>query len=242
MLEMAFLRAWISTIFRGSMPSDHQGARTFRTPFVVQRIQVERLTVSVAAFIVTVDLVALRGKMTDVAGREWQRSFVPRQNIVIPAKQRLSFCLATQSKQLLQRMWQMKPFNAQPESAVNWSPFSLVMPAYFIFWWLTTVLLDCFAWPPKLKFQNSRFRVEPSFLWSQDFETCVKFAESHHFSRTSLHAHPYQWSEITQITIIVQRNRRIHSQGFTGSFNAHWPEWPRITDPISEWGAGLRKN
>ena len=43
----------------------------------VQRIQVERLMVSVAAFVATVDLIALRGKMTDVARREWQRSIVP---------------------------------------------------------------------------------------------------------------------------------------------------------------------
>ena len=48
-------------------------------------IHFERLTGSVVAFVVTVDLIALRGKMTDVARREWQRSFVPRQNIVIPA-------------------------------------------------------------------------------------------------------------------------------------------------------------
>ena len=52
---------------------------------IVQRIQVERLTVSVVAFVVTVDLIALRGKMTDVARRECQSFFVPRQNFVIPA-------------------------------------------------------------------------------------------------------------------------------------------------------------
>ena len=36
----------------------------------VQRIQVKRLTVSVVAFVVTVDLIALRGKMTNVARQE----------------------------------------------------------------------------------------------------------------------------------------------------------------------------
>ena len=37
---------------------------------MVQRIQVEHLTVSVVVFVVTVELIALRGKMADVAGRE----------------------------------------------------------------------------------------------------------------------------------------------------------------------------
>ena len=36
----------------------------------IQRIQVERLTVSVVVFVVMVDLIALRGKITDVARRE----------------------------------------------------------------------------------------------------------------------------------------------------------------------------
>ena len=36
----------------------------------IQRIQVECLTVSVVAFVVTVELIALRGKMTDVARQE----------------------------------------------------------------------------------------------------------------------------------------------------------------------------
>ena len=36
----------------------------------LQRIQVERLTVSVVAFVVTVELITLQGKMTDVAMRE----------------------------------------------------------------------------------------------------------------------------------------------------------------------------
>ena len=36
----------------------------------LQRIQVECLTVSVFAFVVTVELIALRGKMTDVARQE----------------------------------------------------------------------------------------------------------------------------------------------------------------------------
>ena len=58
----------------------------------LQGIQVERLTVSVVAFVVTVQLIALQGKMTDVARRECQRSawenhnvLFPRQNVVIPA-------------------------------------------------------------------------------------------------------------------------------------------------------------
>ena len=37
---------------------------------ILQRIQVECLTVSVVAFVVTVELIALRGKMTDVAWQE----------------------------------------------------------------------------------------------------------------------------------------------------------------------------
>ena len=44
----------------------------------LQQIQVERLTVSVVAFIVTVDLIALRGIITDVAKRE-------QYNVVITA-------------------------------------------------------------------------------------------------------------------------------------------------------------
>ena len=36
----------------------------------LQRIQVECLTASVVVFVVTVELIALRGKMTDVAGQE----------------------------------------------------------------------------------------------------------------------------------------------------------------------------
>ena len=36
----------------------------------LQLIQVECFTVSVVAFVVTVDLIALQGKMTDVARRE----------------------------------------------------------------------------------------------------------------------------------------------------------------------------
>ena len=36
----------------------------------IQRIQVECLMVSVVAFVVTVELIALRGKMTDVARQE----------------------------------------------------------------------------------------------------------------------------------------------------------------------------
>ena len=36
----------------------------------IQWIQVERLTASVVAFVVTVELIALRGKMTDVARQE----------------------------------------------------------------------------------------------------------------------------------------------------------------------------
>ena len=36
----------------------------------LQRIQVEHLMASVVAFIVTVELIALRGKMTDVARQE----------------------------------------------------------------------------------------------------------------------------------------------------------------------------
>ena len=58
----------------------------------LHRIQVERLTASVVAFIVTVELIALHGKMTDVAWRECQRSawenhnvLFPRQNVVIAA-------------------------------------------------------------------------------------------------------------------------------------------------------------
>ena len=59
---------------------------------MLQRIQVERLTASVVAFVVMVELIALRVKMTDVARRECQRSawenrnvLFPRQNVVIPA-------------------------------------------------------------------------------------------------------------------------------------------------------------
>ena len=58
----------------------------------LQRIQVECLMASVVAFVVTVELIAFRGKMTDVARRECQRSawenhnmLFPRQNVVIPA-------------------------------------------------------------------------------------------------------------------------------------------------------------
>ena len=36
----------------------------------LQRIQVELLTASVVVFVVTVELIALRGKMTDVARQE----------------------------------------------------------------------------------------------------------------------------------------------------------------------------
>ena len=36
----------------------------------LQRIQVERLTASVVVFVVTVELIALQGKMTDVARQE----------------------------------------------------------------------------------------------------------------------------------------------------------------------------
>ena len=57
----------------------------FQTHCHLQRIQVEHLTVLVIAFVVTVDLIALRGKMADVARREWQCSVVPRQKVVIPA-------------------------------------------------------------------------------------------------------------------------------------------------------------
>ena len=40
-----------------------------------------------------------------------------------------------------------------------------------------------------------------------------------------------QWSEITRITL-HQRSRWIPVQsGFTGSFDAQWSEWSRITDP-----------
>ena len=61
-------------------------------PMVIQRIQVECLTATVVAFVVTVELIALRGKMADVARRECQRSawenhnvLFPRQNVVISA-------------------------------------------------------------------------------------------------------------------------------------------------------------
>ncbi len=40
------------------------------SPDLLQRIQVECLTASVVAFVVTDELIALRGKMTDVARRE----------------------------------------------------------------------------------------------------------------------------------------------------------------------------
>ena len=47
---------------------------------------------SVVAFVVTVELIVLRGKMADVARRECQHSawenrnmLFPRQNVVIPA-------------------------------------------------------------------------------------------------------------------------------------------------------------
>ena len=39
-------------------------------PQFLQRIQVECLTVSVVVFVVTVELIVLRGKMTDVARQE----------------------------------------------------------------------------------------------------------------------------------------------------------------------------
>ena len=58
---------------------------------ILQQIQVERLTASVVTFVVTVELIVLQGKMTDVAWRECQRSawenhmLFPRQNVVIPA-------------------------------------------------------------------------------------------------------------------------------------------------------------
>ena len=58
----------------------------------IQRSQVEHLMASVVMFIVTVELIALRGKMSDVARRECQRSawenrnmLFPRQNVIIPA-------------------------------------------------------------------------------------------------------------------------------------------------------------
>ena len=44
--------------------------RETETETELQQIQVERLTVSVVAIVVTVDLIALRGKMTDIARRE----------------------------------------------------------------------------------------------------------------------------------------------------------------------------
>ena len=37
----------------------------------IQRIQVKRLMLSVVAFVVTVDLIALRGKVTDIA--RWEQ-------------------------------------------------------------------------------------------------------------------------------------------------------------------------
>ena len=46
------------------------GHHDFHRQSNIQRIQVERLTVSVVAFVVTADLIALRSKMTDVARRE----------------------------------------------------------------------------------------------------------------------------------------------------------------------------
>ena len=58
-----------------------------------QGIQAECLTVSVVAFVVTVELIALQGKMTDVARQECQRSAWE----IMPTKQRVSFCLAMQS-------------------------------------------------------------------------------------------------------------------------------------------------
>ena len=50
----------------------------------LQRIQVERLTVSVVAFVVTVELIALRGKMTDVARWECQRSAWENHHMLFP--------------------------------------------------------------------------------------------------------------------------------------------------------------
>ena len=74
---------------------------------IQQILQVECLTVSVVAFVVTVELIALRGKMTDVARRECQRSAWENYNMLfpdrtlsfLPLEQHLSFCLATQSIQ-----------------------------------------------------------------------------------------------------------------------------------------------
>ena len=58
----------------------------------VQLIQAERLTISVVTSIVTVELTALRGKMTDLARwglrpSVWEKAGCrfPRQNIGIPA-------------------------------------------------------------------------------------------------------------------------------------------------------------
>ena len=50
----------------------------------IQRIQVERLMASVVALVVTVELIALRGKMTDVAMQECQRSSQENRNMLFP--------------------------------------------------------------------------------------------------------------------------------------------------------------
>ena len=71
----------------------------------LQRIQVERLAVSVVAFIVTVELIALRRKMRDIARRECQHSAWENHNVLFPDRtsslppSNQSFCLATQSIQ-----------------------------------------------------------------------------------------------------------------------------------------------
>ena len=91
----------------------------------LQRIQVECLTVSVVAFVVTVELIALRGKMTDVARQEWRPSLwekafcgFPRQNVGIPPSNVCNFASQRKSIQPLQRTRQLWPLNTQPESAV----------------------------------------------------------------------------------------------------------------------------
>lgn len=50
----------------------------------LQHIQVEHLTVSVVLFIVMVELIALQGKMTDIARREWQCSVWENRNMLFP--------------------------------------------------------------------------------------------------------------------------------------------------------------
>ena len=82
---------------------------------------------SVVAFVVTVELIALRGKLTDVARRECQRSAWENCNMLFSQTERRHSCLATSVilprnaiNSTVTTNATTEAINAQPESAVIW--------------------------------------------------------------------------------------------------------------------------